>query len=148
MTWTEHFQAILARYAARGYAFKNPRKNQSAPVFPYVGSVSGHQELRTCAAIINVFHLIPAASQKMIEPLTSLMLKGERELLIEVGVGSRRRPILVISGPRRLPEWSIGADRVRNCLKSNPGKFEMFRILMPVLCIIPTRESSDVSQLC
>ncbi|KAI0213609.1 Transformation/transcription domain-associated protein [Lamellibrachia satsuma] len=42
-------------------------------------------ELKTCAAIINVFHLIPAASQKMIEPLTALVLKGERELLVEVG---------------------------------------------------------------
>ena len=88
--WLEQnvFKAGLSR---SWYAFKNARKNQSAPVFPYVGSASGHQELRTCAAIINVFHLIPAASQKMIEPLTSLMLKGERELLIEVGVRSRRR---------------------------------------------------------
>ena len=41
-------------------------------------------ELRTCAAIINIFHLIPAASTKMIEPLLTLTLKGERDLCIEV----------------------------------------------------------------
>ena len=42
-------------------------------------------ELKTCAAIINIFHLIPAASTKMIEPLLALTLKGEKDLLIEVG---------------------------------------------------------------
>ena len=41
-------------------------------------------ELKTCAAIINIFHLIPAASTKMIEPLLALTLKGEKDLLIEV----------------------------------------------------------------
>ena len=43
------------------------------------------QHLKVCAAIINIFHLIPAASQKMIEPLTTLTLKGERDLLVEAG---------------------------------------------------------------
>ncbi|CAH1788418.1 unnamed protein product [Owenia fusiformis] len=42
-------------------------------------------EMKTCAAIINIFHLIPAASQKMLEPLTTLSLKGEKALLIEAG---------------------------------------------------------------
>lgn len=40
------------------------------------------QELKICEAIINMFHLIPAASDKMIEPLTALTLKGEKALLI------------------------------------------------------------------
>ena len=40
------------------------------------------QELKICEAIINMFHLIPAASVKMIEPLTALTLKGEKALLI------------------------------------------------------------------
>ena len=31
-----------------------------------------------------MFHLIPAASVKMIEPLTSLTLKGEKALLIGI----------------------------------------------------------------
>jgi hypothetical protein len=44
------------------------------------------QELKICAAIIEIFHLIPAASVKMIEPLTTTMLKGEKELFIEVGL--------------------------------------------------------------
>ena len=52
-----------------------------------VVKITGHvvsTELRTCAAIINIFHLIPAASTKMIEPLLILTLKGERDLVIEV----------------------------------------------------------------
>ena len=43
------------------------------------------QELKTCAAIINIFHLIPAASKKMIEPLLKETLVGEKNLLLEVG---------------------------------------------------------------
>ncbi|KAL5007444.1 hypothetical protein ScPMuIL_016250 [Solemya velum] len=43
------------------------------------------QELKTCAAIINIFHLIPAASVEMIEPLVSLTLHGEKNLLMEPG---------------------------------------------------------------
>jgi len=42
------------------------------------------QELKICAAIIDIFHLIPAASQKMLEPLTVTVLKGEKDLYIEV----------------------------------------------------------------
>jgi len=40
--------------------------------------------LKICAAIIDIFHLIPAASQKMLEPLTVTVLKGEKDLYIEV----------------------------------------------------------------
>ncbi|KAH9524763.1 hypothetical protein Btru_027782, partial [Bulinus truncatus] len=40
-------------------------------------------EVQLCAAIINMFHLIPAASKNLIEPLTSLSLVGERALLME-----------------------------------------------------------------
>ncbi|XP_048245320.1 transformation/transcription domain-associated protein-like isoform X4 [Haliotis rufescens] len=43
------------------------------------------QDLKTCAAIVNLFHLIPAASKNMIEQLTLLVLRGERALLIEAG---------------------------------------------------------------
>ena len=42
------------------------------------------QELKICAAIINIFHLIPAASKKMIEPLIKETLQGEKNLLLEV----------------------------------------------------------------
>ena len=40
--------------------------------------------MKICAAIIDIFHLIPAASQKMLEPLTVAVLKGEKDLYIEV----------------------------------------------------------------
>ncbi|CAL1526415.1 unnamed protein product, partial [Lymnaea stagnalis] len=40
-------------------------------------------EVQLCAAIINIFHLIPAASKNLIEPLTTLVLLGERALLME-----------------------------------------------------------------
>nr|KAG5693699.1 hypothetical protein BaRGS_008341 [Batillaria attramentaria] len=43
------------------------------------------QEMQTCAAILDIFHLLPAASNKLIEPLTTLVLLGERTLLIEKG---------------------------------------------------------------
>lgn len=42
-------------------------------------------EIKVCAAIINIFHLIPAASKKMIEPLMKTTLNGERTLLMEPG---------------------------------------------------------------
>ena len=53
------------------------------------------QELKTCAAIINIFHLIPAASKKMIEPLLKETLVGEKNLLLEVGYMSHitRKPV-------------------------------------------------------
>jgi len=41
-------------------------------------------DIKTCAAIINIYHLIPAATSKMIEPLTSITLEGEKSLCIEV----------------------------------------------------------------
>ncbi|XP_041366452.1 transformation/transcription domain-associated protein-like [Gigantopelta aegis] len=43
------------------------------------------QDMKTCAAIVNIFHLIPAASKNMIDPLTTLVLRGEKQLLIEAG---------------------------------------------------------------
>ena len=37
-----------------------------------------------CAAIINIFHLIPAASIKLIEPLIQMVLKVENALLVNI----------------------------------------------------------------
>ncbi|KAL3832377.1 hypothetical protein ACJMK2_024027 [Sinanodonta woodiana] len=51
------------------------------------------QELKICAAIINIFHLIPASSQKMIDPLVKLTLQGEKALLMEAG-SPFREPLL------------------------------------------------------
>ena len=37
-----------------------------------------------CAALVNMFHMIPAAPPKFIKLLTELILKGEKALLVEV----------------------------------------------------------------
>ena len=47
------------------------------------------QELKICASIINMFHLIPAASSKLIDPLLQLVLMAEKALMLEVSVRSR-----------------------------------------------------------
>ena len=57
--------------------------------------LSLYQELKTCAAIINIFDMIPAASAKFIAQLTALVLKGERDLLLEVSKGSSRYIVLL-----------------------------------------------------
>lgn len=41
-------------------------------------------DIKTCVAMINIYHMIQAASSKLIEPLTSTTLKGEKSLYIEV----------------------------------------------------------------
>lgn len=48
------------------------------------------QELKICAAIIDIFHLIPSASQKFMDPLMTFVLKGEKDLFIEVNFSSHR----------------------------------------------------------
>ncbi|XP_077979126.1 transformation/transcription domain-associated protein-like [Glandiceps talaboti] len=57
------------------------------------GTKTNGQELKICSAIINIFHAIPAASQKMIEPLVQLTLKAERDLFLESG-SPFREPLL------------------------------------------------------
>lgn len=42
------------------------------------------QVIEICAAIINIFHLIPAASNKLIEPLIQMVLKVENALLVNI----------------------------------------------------------------
>ncbi|KAI8515281.1 hypothetical protein Bbelb_060940, partial [Branchiostoma belcheri] len=49
------------------------------------GFVTDCQVIKVCAAIIHMFHTIPAASIKMIDPLVTLVLKAERALLLEIG---------------------------------------------------------------
>ncbi|XP_076072619.1 transformation/transcription domain-associated protein-like isoform X5 [Mytilus galloprovincialis] len=48
-------------------------------------SKANGEELKTCASIINIFHMIPAASQKLIEPLVVLTLHGEKAMFLEAG---------------------------------------------------------------
>ena len=43
--------------------------------------------MKICSAIINLFHLIPAAPQTLVKPLLEVVMKTERAMLIEVTVG-------------------------------------------------------------
>jgi transformation/transcription domain-associated protein len=43
------------------------------------------QEVKICSAILDTFHLVPSASLKLLEPLVSLALSGERVLMLEIG---------------------------------------------------------------
>lgn len=40
--------------------------------------------MKICSAIINLFHLIPAAPQTLVKPLLEVVMKTERAMLIEV----------------------------------------------------------------
>lgn len=42
--------------------------------------------MKICSAIINLFHLIPAAPQTLVKPLLEVVMKTERAMLIEVNV--------------------------------------------------------------
>nr|XP_042899044.1 transformation/transcription domain-associated protein isoform X5 [Parasteatoda tepidariorum] len=50
-------------------------------------------EVKICSGIINIFHQIPAATAKFIEPLLSAVLKTERNLLMEAG-SPYREPLI------------------------------------------------------
>ena len=71
--------------------------------------------MKTCAAIINIFHLIPAASVKMIEPLTTLTLKGEKDLLMEAG-SPFREPLIkfLLRYPQQTVELFLSDAKVRD----------------------------------
>lgn len=45
--------------------------------------------MKICSAIINLFHLIPAAPQTLVKPLLEVVMKTERAMLIEVMVKLR-----------------------------------------------------------
>ena len=42
------------------------------------------EQIEICTAILNIFHAIPAASSKLLEPLVTLSVKAENALSIEV----------------------------------------------------------------
>lgn len=52
--------------------------------FFYLELLSFIQEMKICSAIINLFHLIPAAPQTLVKPLLEVVMKTERAMLIEV----------------------------------------------------------------
>ncbi|CAG04456.1 unnamed protein product [Tetraodon nigroviridis] len=114
------------------------------------GSVSIHSdnstfEMKICSAIINLFHLIPAAPQTLVKPLLEVVMKTERAMLIEAGSPFReplikfltRHPsqtveLFMMEATLNDPQWSRmfmsflkhkDAKPLRDVLASNPNRF-------------------------
>uniref|UniRef100_A0A7N6ANY8 Transformation/transcription domain-associated protein n=1 Tax=Anabas testudineus TaxID=64144 RepID=A0A7N6ANY8_ANATE len=98
-----------------------------------------------CSAIINLFHLIPAAPQTLVKPLLEVVMKTERAMLIEAGSPFReplikfltRHPsqtveLFMMEATLNDPQWSRmfmsflkhkDAKPLRDVLASNPNRF-------------------------
>uniref|UniRef100_A0A8C7T8H4 Transformation/transcription domain-associated protein n=1 Tax=Oncorhynchus mykiss TaxID=8022 RepID=A0A8C7T8H4_ONCMY len=98
-----------------------------------------------CSAIINLFHLIPAAPQTLVKPLLEVVMKTERAMLIEAGSPFReplikfltRHPsqtveLFMMEATLNDPQWSRmfmsflkhkEAKPLRDVLASNPSRF-------------------------
>ncbi|KAF7204723.1 transcript variant X2 [Nothobranchius furzeri] len=111
------------------------------------GSVSKHfyHQMKICSAIINLFHLIPAAPQTLVKPLLEVVMKTERAMLIEAGSPFReplikfltRHPsqtveLFMMEATLNDPQWSRmfmsflkhkDAKPLRDVLASNPNRF-------------------------
>uniref|UniRef100_A0A8C4NGE8 Transformation/transcription domain-associated protein n=1 Tax=Eptatretus burgeri TaxID=7764 RepID=A0A8C4NGE8_EPTBU len=103
------------------------------------------QEMKICATIINLFHLIPAAPQTLVKPLLEVVMKTERAMLIEAGSPFReplikfltRYPaqtveLFMMEGTLNDPQWSrmfmsflkhSEAKNLRDILAASPGRF-------------------------
>uniref|UniRef100_A0A9J8CVD8 Transformation/transcription domain-associated protein n=1 Tax=Cyprinus carpio carpio TaxID=630221 RepID=A0A9J8CVD8_CYPCA len=103
------------------------------------------QEMTICSAIINLFHLIPAAPQTLVKPLLEVVMKTERAMLIEAGSPFReplikfltRHPsqtveLFMMEATLNDPQWSRmfmsflkhkDAKPLRDVLASNPNRF-------------------------
>uniref|UniRef100_A0A8C2Z7K4 Transformation/transcription domain-associated protein n=1 Tax=Cyclopterus lumpus TaxID=8103 RepID=A0A8C2Z7K4_CYCLU len=102
-------------------------------------------EMKICSAIINLFHLIPAAPQTLVKPLLEVVMKTERAMLIEAGSPFReplikfltRHPsqtveLFMMEATLNDPQWSRmfmsflkhkDAKPLRDVLASNPNRF-------------------------
>ncbi|MGH0143484.1 UNVERIFIED_CONTAM: hypothetical protein FKN15_046212 [Acipenser sinensis] len=69
------------------------------------GQRSDGSEMKICSAIINLFHLIPAAPQTLVKPLLEVVMKTERAMLIESFLKHK------------------DAKPLRDVLASNPNRF-------------------------
>eukprot|EP00794_Sanderia_malayensis_P003406 gene3406-3896_t len=76
----EQLLAHLTRWTETAKAVSNSQNEQQ--IKPALRS---SEEVKICAAIMNMFQLVPAASSKLIEPLVQLTVKTERALILEVG---------------------------------------------------------------
>ncbi|KAK3559009.1 hypothetical protein QTP86_000016 [Hemibagrus guttatus] len=109
------------------------------------GQRSDGSEMKICSAIINLFHLIPAAPQTLVKPLLEVVMKTERAMLIEAGSPFReplikfltRHPsqtveLFMMEATLNDPQWSRmfmsflkhkDAKPLRDVLASNPSRF-------------------------
>nr|XP_061807203.1 transformation/transcription domain-associated protein-like isoform X1 [Nerophis lumbriciformis] len=108
-------------------------------------ALEGSEEMKICSAIINLFHLIPAAPQTLVKPLLEVVMKTERAMLIEAGSPFReplikfltRHPsqtveLFMMEATLNDPQWSRmfmsflkhkDAKPLRDVLASNPNRF-------------------------
>uniref|UniRef100_UPI00398EA1CE transformation/transcription domain-associated protein n=1 Tax=Pristiophorus japonicus TaxID=55135 RepID=UPI00398EA1CE len=109
------------------------------------GQRSDGNEMKICSAIINLFHLIPAAPQTLVKPLLEVVMKTERAMLIEAGSPFReplikfltRYPaqtveLFMMEATLNDPQWSRmfmsflkhkDAKLLRDVLAATPGRF-------------------------
>lgn len=87
--------------AAVAVTSKPLRRNgevMTAPQVNHVPDTAVFQlpEVKICSAILNTFHLVPAASAKLLEPLITLVLNGERVLMLEVQLSSCEQVVCIL----------------------------------------------------
>ncbi|XP_062859239.1 transformation/transcription domain-associated protein [Trichomycterus rosablanca] len=122
------------------------RKWMEVVVLTHKGGQRGDgSEMKICSAIINLFHLIPAAPQTLVKPLLEVVMKTERAMLIEAGSPFReplikfltRHPsqtveLFMMEATLNDPQWSRmfmsflkhkDAKPLRDVLASNPSRF-------------------------
>ncbi|XP_047232953.1 transformation/transcription domain-associated protein isoform X2 [Girardinichthys multiradiatus] len=126
------------------------------------GQRSDGSEMKICSAIINLFHLIPAAPQTLVKPLLEVVMKTERAMLIEAGSPFReplikfltRHPsqtveLFMMEATLNDPQWSRmfmsflkhkDAKPLRDVLASNPNRF--VPLLVPAGTAVTVRPGS------
>ncbi|KAL7979236.1 hypothetical protein Chor_015260 [Crotalus horridus] len=127
------------------------RKGSLSPFGQFEPAVEGVEEMKICSAIINLFHLIPAAPQTLVKPLLEVVMKTERAMLIEAGSPFReplikfltRHPsqtveLFMMEATLNDPQWSRmfmsflkhkDAKPLRDVLAANPNRF--ITLLLP-----------------
>ncbi|KAB0398761.1 hypothetical protein E2I00_004750, partial [Balaenoptera physalus] len=122
-----------------------------SPFCQFEPAVEGVEEMKICSAIINLFHLIPAAPQTLVKPLLEVVMKTERAMLIEAGSPFReplikfltRHPsqtveLFMMEATLNDPQWSRmfmsflkhkDARPLRDVLAANPNRF--ITLLLP-----------------
>ncbi|XP_051968309.1 transformation/transcription domain-associated protein-like [Xyrauchen texanus] len=134
------------------------------------GQRSDGSEMRICSAIINLFHLIPAAPQTLVKPLLEVVMKTERAMLIEAGSPFReplikfltRHPsqtveLFMMEATLNDPQWSRmfmsflkhkDAKPLRDVLASNPNRFVNLLVPAgPASTVRPGSPSTNTARL-